>query len=136
MDLQIDPADRTPPSEQLRLQLLDRIRSGALPTSARLPTVRALAGQLGVAAGTVARAYRELEREGIVETHGRNGTVVAASADPVLRQAELAAAAFADRIRALGLGADEAVALVRTALRGPQPTGSTAAASGLGAPKR
>ena len=119
MDFALDPTDRAPASDQLRRQLLERIRSGALPASSKLPTVRGLAEDLGVAPGTVARVYRELEQEGVLETRGRHGTVVAASADPVLHQAELAAATFADRIRSLGIDADEAVALVRAALRTP-----------------
>ena len=43
----------------------------------RLPSIRQLAGDLGLAGGTVARAYRELEQEGVVATRGRHGTVVA-----------------------------------------------------------
>jgi DNA-binding transcriptional regulator YhcF (GntR family) len=116
VDVHIDPRDRTPAGEQLRRQLLDRIRSGALPPSAKLPTVRGLANQLGIATGTVAKVYRDLEQEGVIETSGRNGTVVASSVDPVLRQAEQAAATYAERVRALGLTTDEAVALLRTAL--------------------
>jgi DNA-binding transcriptional regulator YhcF (GntR family) len=121
VDVRIDPRDRTPAGEQLRRQLLDRIRSGALPPSAKLPTVRGLANQLGIATGTVAKVYRDLEQEGVIETNGRFGTIVASSADPVLRQAEQAAQAYADRVRALGLGAEEAVALLRTALGTPPP---------------
>jgi DNA-binding transcriptional regulator YhcF (GntR family) len=116
MNLTLDWNDRTPPSEQLRRQLLDGIRTGGLPAGTRLPTVRGLAERLGVAPGTVARIYRELEQEGLVVTQGRNGTVVASSADPVLHQAEEAASAFAERMRALGVSSEEAVALVRTAL--------------------
>jgi DNA-binding transcriptional regulator YhcF (GntR family) len=116
VDLRIDPRDRTPAGEQVRRQLVDRIRSGALPPAAKLPTVRGLANQLGIAPGTVAKVYRDLEQDGLLETNGRNGTVVASSEDPVQRQAQDAATAFADRARALGLHADEALALVRAAL--------------------
>ncbi|BDZ45442.1 GntR family transcriptional regulator [Naasia aerilata] len=118
MDITLGPADGAPASDRLRRRILEQIRSGELPPTAKLPPVRALAERLGVAPGTVARVYRELEQEGVLETRGRNGTVVAGSEDPVARQAEEAAAAFADRARALGLGTDEALRLVRTAMGG------------------
>ncbi|WP_189113988.1 aminotransferase class I/II-fold pyridoxal phosphate-dependent enzyme [Pilimelia terevasa] len=50
------------------------VRRGDLPPGTALPPVRALAGQLGLAAGTVARAYADLRQRGIVETAGRHGT--------------------------------------------------------------
>ncbi|MEP6478205.1 MAG: GntR family transcriptional regulator [Rhodoglobus sp.] len=113
----IDPASATPPFEQLRSQVLEATRSGALATGARLPTVRALADELGLAANTVARAYRELETDGIIETRGRNGSFVSAHGDAAERQAQVAARSYVDRIRQLGIADDDAVALVRNALR-------------------
>ncbi|MBO9706375.1 MAG: GntR family transcriptional regulator [Arthrobacter sp.] len=67
-----------PPFEQVRAQLEAMIRNGALADGARLPTVRALAGDLGLAAGTVARAYRELEGAGLIRTARRSGSTVVA----------------------------------------------------------
>lgn len=52
------------------------IRDGSLPVGATLPPVRDLATRLGVSPGTVAKAYRQLRRRGMVETAGRNGTRV------------------------------------------------------------
>jgi DNA-binding transcriptional MocR family regulator len=52
------------------------ITAGRLPAGSPLPTVRDLAGQLGVNPNTVASAYRTLRERGTVETHGRNGTRV------------------------------------------------------------
>ena len=66
-----------PPFEQIRAQIASLIAIGALAPGTRLPAVRSLAGDLGLAAGTVARAYKELEQAGLVETRRRNGTVVA-----------------------------------------------------------
>ena len=70
--------------------------------------MRELAGELGLAVNTVARAYRELEAAGIVETRGRFGTFVA-RADPSDSAMAAAAGAFLDVARGLGLGKAEAL---------------------------
>ena len=67
----IDPGAASPPYEQLRAQIADQARNGALPAGYRLPTVRALAADLGLAANTVAKAYRTLEAEGLPALIGR-----------------------------------------------------------------
>lgn len=72
----IDVTAATPPFAQIRAQLASLIAVGELAPGTRLPTVRSLALDLGVAAGTVARAYKELEANGLVETQRRHGTVV------------------------------------------------------------
>ncbi|MHB1065554.1 MAG: GntR family transcriptional regulator [Georgenia sp.] len=114
LDVRVDADSPAPPYEQVRDQLQDLIRLGALPAGTRLPTVRGLAAELGLAANTVARAYRELETAGSVVTRGRAGTVVAD--DDAEHAAKAAAAQFAARARELGLRPDRAVALVRAAL--------------------
>ena len=73
----MDLDSATPPYEQIRAQVSSLIALGALAPGSRLPTVRSLAADLGIAAGTVARAYRELEQSGLIATRRRNGTVVA-----------------------------------------------------------
>ncbi|GAA2157325.1 GntR family transcriptional regulator [Kitasatospora kazusensis] len=118
MQLSIDHASATPPYEQVRAQIADQARSGVLPTGLKLPTVRALAEDLGLAPNTVARAYRELESDGVVETHGRRGTLIAATGDTAHRQAAAAATEYAERALRLGLSHDEARDAVATALRG------------------
>ncbi|WP_269937609.1 GntR family transcriptional regulator [Arthrobacter sp. HY1533] len=75
----IDLTTATPPYEQVQTQITSLIAVGSLPPGTRLPTVRSLAADLGVAAGTVARAYKELEAAGLVTTNRRQGTVVAGS---------------------------------------------------------
>ena len=62
--LTVTPDDPTPPSEQLRRQLVDLIEGGQLVEGERLPPLRQLAGDLGLAVGTVARTYCELEAAG------------------------------------------------------------------------
>lgn len=74
----IDLETATPPYEQVQTQISSLIAVGELPPGTRLPTVRSLAADLGVAAGTVARAYKALEAAGLVTTNRRQGTVVAA----------------------------------------------------------
>ncbi|WP_055586137.1 GntR family transcriptional regulator [Streptacidiphilus griseoplanus] len=123
MQLSVDPSSPVPPYEQIRARIAELARSGELPTGHRLPAVRALAADLGLAAGTVARAYRELESDGVVETRGRHGTVIAAAGDAARRHAAAAAEDFARRTLQLGLTQDEALRASVTALRavyGPQ----------------
>ncbi|TDC73713.1 GntR family transcriptional regulator [Streptomyces hainanensis] len=117
MNLRIDPTAATAPYEQLRAQLAAQARSGELPVGHRLPTVRGLAGELGLAANTVAKAYRILEADGVVETRGRHGTFVAAAGDAAAREAAAAARAYAERVGHLGLDREAALATVTDAIR-------------------
>ncbi|MCT2586835.1 GntR family transcriptional regulator [Actinophytocola gossypii] len=114
--LTIDAESDLPPYEQVRAQLARRISDRTLTVGTRLPTVRALAAELGLAVNTVARAYRELEEAGMVETRGRAGTFVSSLGDSSRDTLRRAAAEYAATARALGIGADEAVAAVRAAL--------------------
>nr|WP_222109068.1 GntR family transcriptional regulator [Streptomyces cupreus] len=115
MKIHID--DSAPPYEQVRAQISEQARTGVLPVGYRLPTVRGLAGSLGLAANTVAKAYRALETDGVIETRGRNGTFVAAAGSAAEREAASAAQAYAERVRRLGLAEGEALDAVRDALR-------------------
>lgn len=114
--LAVDPTSTTPPYEQVRAGVAALVATGDLPAGTRLPAVRSLATDLGLAAGTVARAYRLLEESGVVETRGRGGTVVAFGTDEVTQQAHAAATAYRDRVRELGLADEEALDLVRRLL--------------------
>ena len=115
MMLAVDPGSPTPPFEQLRQQITAQVFAGDLLPGDRLPTVRRLAEDLGIAPNTVARTYRELELEGILEGRGRAGTFV--SDDHANNAAKAAARTYADAVRSLGLDAAEAVTLVQRALR-------------------
>ncbi|WP_192498721.1 GntR family transcriptional regulator [Ornithinimicrobium pratense] len=132
--LVVDPGSAEPPFAQVRRQLAEQIRSGQLSPGDRLPTVRRLAGDLEIAPNTVARAYRELETEGLIQGRGRAGTYVSAGAstdqatapadtpairDPLLlAAARRAADAYARQARDLGLSPADALALARVALGG------------------
>ena len=115
MAISLDPSDPAAPYEQIRRQVSDQVRRGTLAAGTKLPTVRGLAADLGLAANTVARAYRELEQAGVIETRGRAGSFV--TGDGVEREARAAATAFVERLRELGVDASEAVRLVEGALR-------------------
>ncbi|MFJ2515112.1 GntR family transcriptional regulator [Streptomyces griseoviridis] len=117
MTLKIDIDDSAAPYEQVRAQISEQARAGTLPVGYRLPTVRGLAESLGLAANTVAKAYRALEADGVIETRGRNGTFVAAAGPAAEREAAAAAQVYAERARRLGLDEATALATVRDALR-------------------
>jgi DNA-binding transcriptional regulator YhcF (GntR family) len=108
----LDPAASEPPYEQLRRQIASRAASGDLPPGTRLPTVRALAAELGLAVNTVAKTYRALESDGVVRTEGRRGTFVAPGDAAGRTDAGEAAAAYVAVARRLGLGLTEALLLV------------------------
>jgi DNA-binding transcriptional regulator YhcF (GntR family) len=117
----VDVLDPTPPYEQLRRQLADLIGSGVLSAGDRLPPVRQLAADLGLAAGTVARTYRELELAGYVRSRRGGGTRVAPTApSPSTPQRALqeAASAYLERARALGVSPADALATVRRSVQG------------------
>ena len=115
----VDPTSHRPPFEQVRSQLAAAIETGALAPAHRLPPVRRMARDLGLAVNTVARAYRELELAGYVETRGRHGTFVQSTPSPTRSAARDLARAFVRDVRALGIGDAEALALVRRAVDDP-----------------
>lgn len=87
MILRVDPDDPTPVYEQIRSQIQTMVTAGVLAPGSRLPTIRQLSSDLGLAKGTVSRAYEMLLGNGTIESHGRRGTTVAL-APRVLPQAE------------------------------------------------
>lgn len=112
----VDQASPVPPFEQVRTQYARLIASGDLAPGTRLPTVRRLAADLSLAPNTVARAYRELEAAGLVETRGRAGTTVSAAGNRAHGAAVTAAHEYAARVRALGVQLDDALDIVRAVL--------------------
>lgn len=121
LQITIDLESGVPPYEQIRAQIMGHVSAENLRAGDRLPPIRALATDLGLAAGTVARAYRELELAGVVTTRRRAGTVIAdgaVAADVLVQQA---ARAFVDQVRATGLPDDAILDAVRGALLSPPP---------------
>jgi GntR family transcriptional regulator len=115
--LEIDPRSAVPPYEQLRQQVTALVLGGALEAGDRLPAIRQLANDLGLAGGTVARAYRELESDGVVTTHGRHGTVVAGPPREPVPGPDLLAAArsYAGQASRTGASLEDALTAVRVA---------------------
>lgn len=116
-----DPGSFVPAYEQVRTQVAAAIASGEVAPSERLPPIRQLAADLGLAVNTVARAYRGLEVEGLVESRGARGTFVPDSPTEVRPEAGRIARDFATRMRKLGIGPSEIVAILREELRHESP---------------
>ena len=129
MEFQVDPTSRVPIYRQLMDQIRQAIARGRLRQGSRLPSVRVLSRELVVNPNTIARAYTELEREGVLNTRQGLGVFVA---EP---QAELSAAARRERLSAtldrflteavhLGFSAEEVLSAVEKRIRGFQFTGA------------
>ena len=119
LDITVDVVSPTPPYEQIRSQIATYVQSGVLADGARLPTIRALAADLGVATGTVARAYAELEAAGLVASRRRTGTVVTggpAAPAPGEQRVRALAAELARTAQEDGVERDTVLAVVRAAL--------------------
>lgn len=114
--VRMEPDSPLPPYEQVRSQIEEAIESGELAAETRLPTVRQLADELGLAVNTVARAYRELEMAGLLETRGRHGSFVAPIDTKARRRAVRATRAFAEAMRRIGISPHETLALLRREL--------------------
>ncbi|GAA3799830.1 GntR family transcriptional regulator [Cellulomonas soli] len=124
MRITLDLDSGVPHYEQLRAQIATHIASGRLRPGDPLPTVRTLAADLGIAAGTIARTYRELEAAGLVSTRRRHGTVVTAAdhgttdrVTPLLRE-------LVDAAREQGIADPDLIDLLRgtLALAGAGPS--------------
>ncbi|AHH99528.1 GntR family transcriptional regulator [Kutzneria viridogrisea] len=109
----VDTTSGVPPWRQIHDQIVRVAGGPLLPAGSRLPTIRQLAGDLGLAAGTVARAYRELEAAGITRTARRLGTVVQERTGPAPDLLRVAAAEYLARARELGADLEAALEAVR-----------------------
>jgi len=123
--LSVDLESALPPYDQIRAQVTAMAASGVLPPGTRLPTIRQLSADLGVAAGTVSRAYRELEAARVIITRGRHGTYIARP--PMLTPHEratrlrLAAANYVEVARQLGASPQETILALQEAMANSRP---------------
>ena len=124
MIIKPNPSLGVPIYLQLVEQVKHAIETGALRAGDQLPSIRPLAEQLVINANTVAKAYRELEREGVVELRQGAGAFVAASADArqgdadKFRGAKPLVAETVEQLRARGLSDDEIRRLFEAELAG------------------
>lgn len=114
--MKINPQSPTSLYEQLRSQIIEQIEVGELIAGSKLPAVRPLAADLGVAPYTVARVYRVLEQDGFLETRGRNGTVVKGQPGSAEALLQVDATAYAARAKELGVTSDVALQFATAAL--------------------
>ncbi|MGW9021659.1 GntR family transcriptional regulator [Leucobacter chromiiresistens] len=114
----VDADSPEPPYRQLHGAVVRAVADGRLSPGAKLPTVRGLAAHLGVAANTVASAYRALEADGVIEGRGRAGTFVSLGEDPLDAAARGIAIEAVERLRALGVTGARAEQLLTEAVRG------------------
>mgnify|MGYP002724398285 CR=1 FL=1 len=112
----VDMASAVPPFEQVRSQIAALITSGTLTSGQRLPTVRDLAADLGIAVGTVARAYRELERLGLVTSRRRLGTVVSTTKQLDTQTVQATVEDLVRTARAAGMTDEDVLGLVQGTL--------------------
>lgn len=112
--LRVDTTDPTPPYEQVRRQIASLVTTGVLRPGDRLPSLRQLAGDLGLAVGTVGRAYAELEAAGVLVSRRGGGTRIAAGVtrDPA-QLLDTLTDDFLRQVRRLGFDTDDAVAALR-----------------------
>ena len=121
MNVTVDPNAATPPYEQIRTQIARMVGGAVLAPGTRLPTIQQLANDLALAPGTVARAYKELERDGLVVSKRRAGTTVAAAppkvpAREIRQEVDAAIERFVLELRQLGADPEDALARVHRLL--------------------
>jgi DNA-binding transcriptional regulator YhcF (GntR family) len=111
--LSVDPGRALPVYEQVREQIKRMVASGTLQPGTRLPTIRQLATDLGLAKGTIERAYELLDADTVIETKGRKGTFVLEMTRPTQHQQTIALDAAAESLVVVArqLGADENAAI-------------------------
>lgn len=115
LDFQVDKGSSLPPYSQLRRAIVAARAGGQLVAGFRLPPVRQLAAHLGLATNTVARAYKELEAAGALETRGRAGSFITALDDSA-QQAREATDRYLAQMALLGFEPEQILAQVQQGL--------------------
>lgn len=123
MEIQIDAASRQPIYRQLMVQVREAVARGRLQPGERLPSVRELSSRLVVNPNTVARGYRELEQEGLLNTRPGKGVFIAEPKTDLTKRArmrrfqELLDEFLTEAVH-LGLTGDEVVSAVTSRAEG------------------
>jgi GntR family transcriptional regulator len=121
IEFQLDAASGVATYLQLVQQVHDALRLGMLEPGERLPTAQQVVARLAINPNTVLKAYRDLEREGLVRARPGQGTFIVGSLPATDRavQARLLGALtdWLGSARAAGLGPDDVEAIYRTAFR-------------------
>ena len=113
--IQISLRSGGPIYQQLKEEVIRLACEGILAPDEQLPSVRALARELGINPNTVAKAYQELESEGVIYSMGGRGSFVSGdllAAEGVKKEAAANLAAAAEKARRVGLTREEAVELI------------------------
>jgi|SRR6187402_2410417 GntR family transcriptional regulator len=123
-----NPASGVPIYLQLMEQVKHAIETGALRSGEQLPGIRPVAEELVINPNTVAKAYRELEHEGVIELRQGAGAFVAASArarkmSETLRAGQAIVAAAVEKLHARGVTDEEIRRLFEAELSGVAKTG-------------
>jgi GntR family transcriptional regulator len=121
IEFQLDPASGVATYLQLAQQVRDALRLGLLEPGDRLPTAQQVVARLAINPNTVLKAYRDLEREGLVRGRPGMGTFVVGTLpgiDPAVQGRFLAALTDLLRsARSAGLGPDDIESIYRIAAR-------------------
>ena len=129
MLLKPNPSLGVPIYLQLMEQVKHAIETGALAPGEQLPGIRPLAEELVINPNTVAKAYRELEHEGVIELRHGAGAFVSSQARPqkltdTVRAAQPIVAGAVERLRARGLTDEEIRRLFEAELAGIRKAGA------------
>jgi GntR family transcriptional regulator len=127
-----NPSSGVPIYLQLMEQVKHAVETGALRPGEQLPGIRPLAEQLVINSNTVAKAYRELEHEGIIELRHGAGAFVSANARPKkltdkLRAAQDIVSSAVERLHARGVTDEEIRRLFEAELAGLSKRGERSA---------
>src|ERR1700730_7264610 len=121
IEFHLDPSSGVPTFVQLVQQVHQALQLGLLEPGDRLPTAQQVVSSLAINPNTVLKAYRDLEREGLVRPRPGLGTFVVGRlprTDPVAQARFLSSMTeWLGRARAAGLGPDDIEAIYRTAFR-------------------
>jgi GntR family transcriptional regulator len=121
IEFQLDSASGVATYLQLVQQVHDALRLGLLEPGDQLPTAQQVVAKLAINPNTVLKAYRDLEREGLVRARSGQGTFVARSMPGSDRQIQAryltTMTEWLGSARSAGLGPDDVEAIYRTAFR-------------------